>query len=154
MDNKQQITPSVSLSAQQREQAIKYVFTCLQATYGNYFINNFKSGVNDSSGADIGLKTAQKFWLQKLDFFFNSKEGQDAVKEALNNLPIYPPNLIQFFESVKNYWCRYDQLREQAQRMKELHTVAKITSEQQKENVKTIMNNLKNMFANKENVFN
>lgn len=149
----EKFTPLTEL---QKDKAIKYIFSVLNATYGNSFINNFKSGFNDSDGIDIGLKTAHKFWRQKLDFFFNSKDGQTSIKEVLNNLPIYPPNLIQFFESVKNTWTRLSLTREQAIRMQELHNAQQhLTPEQQQENkdkIQDILSRMKAMFSqNKEN---
>lgn len=57
-----QITADVftPLDKHQKEKAIRYIFSVFQATYGNCFVNNFKSGYNDTDGIDIGLKTADR----------------------------------------------------------------------------------------------
>lgn len=129
---------------QQKEKAIRYIFSCLQCTYGNSFINNFKNGYNDSDGVDTGLKTAHAFWLKKLSFFFDSNEGKNAIKEALNNLPIKPPNLIEFYELVKSIWFKNQQLYKQQLREKELKALQeKFTPEQVKQNQTRINNIIK-----------
>lgn len=146
-----------AFSHPQKERSILYIFTCLQATYGNNWRNQFKSGINDSDGVDTGLKTAQKFWLQKLDFFFNSKNGQQAIKDALNNLPLRPPNLIEFYELVKTYWTQLDIKREQDMCMQQLENSPKLTPEQQREQklrIRNIINDMKELFSKRANMFN
>lgn len=145
-----------SLKSQQKEKSILYIFSCLQATYGNNWRNQFKSGINDADGVDTGIKNAQKFWLQKLDFFLNSQDGRQAVKQALDNLPLRPPNLIEFYESVKHFWTQIDIKRESDMRLKQLQSSVKLTPEQQNEQnirVKEIMENLKNLFSQRAKMF-
>jgi hypothetical protein len=81
------------------EHWVQKIFATMQGHYGNKFLRMWQSGIN-ADGHDTGLTNALAIWAAKLGPF---AEHGDAIGRALDNLPIDPPTLPQFFESVRNY---------------------------------------------------
>jgi hypothetical protein len=71
------------------------LFQQLQGNYGTRFLNQWKTGQPDSTGADMGVINAMGVWADSLGAFLDNPE---AIKVALQSLPPEPPSLPQFVE--------------------------------------------------------
>ncbi|MFG0789332.1 MULTISPECIES: hypothetical protein [Pseudomonadota] len=75
--------------------AVKNLFLVMQGSYGSLFLSKFATGVLDSGGRDLGVRTAMRVWSAAL-----AKYDPGVIETAVARLPAthpdFPPHLPQF----------------------------------------------------------
>lgn len=74
---------------------VKLLFVTLQGSYGSLFLSKFATGVTDSEGRDLGIRSTMKVWDAALSKF-PAATIEAAAKKLTREHPEFPPNLPQF----------------------------------------------------------
>ncbi|MES2415118.1 MAG: hypothetical protein V4614_15030 [Pseudomonadota bacterium] len=77
------------------ETTVNNVFKVMHGYYGNLFLSKFATGVVDSQGRDMGVKSARTIWAHSLRDIAESVV-LDALTRCQTAHPEFPPALPQF----------------------------------------------------------
>lgn len=91
---------------------VKLLFVTLQGSYGSLFLSKFATGVTDSEGRDLGIRSTMKVWDAALSKF-PAATIEAAAKKLMQEHPEFPPNLPQFVKSCEAAMPRKTYAQEQ-----------------------------------------
>jgi hypothetical protein len=75
---------------------VQRIFATMQGHYGSQFLKMWQTGQLLPDGQDAGVVNAMSHWRQKI-----AGTSAETIKNALDNLPIYPPTLPQFIAHLR-----------------------------------------------------